>query len=114
VFTFISDDFFKNRNARLIAKGLELLPIPGDISAFINLKSPKRQVWTADSIGKRVSLAIGIAGIAWLCSTKCPNSSCPQVRMVFLRHRKTTESVSAMWIGLTSGKRRIGMKAFHL
>jgi hypothetical protein len=101
VLAFISDYLFEKHEAGLIAEGLELLPVFGDVSAFINLKSPKREVSTANMIGKRVSLAIGITGIAWFCSTKRLNPSYPQVCMVLLRNRETTESVSAMWIDLT-------------
>ncbi len=61
VLTFVGDYLFKNCDAGFIPKRLELLAILCDVSTFIDLKSSKREIRTADTISERVRMARRIA-----------------------------------------------------
>jgi hypothetical protein len=114
VLTFVADYLFKNCDAGLIPKRLELLSILRYNSALVDLKSSKCEIWAADTMSERVRMTERIARVFWLDSAEFLDPSGPQLCMVLLRRRQPSESIPAMWVRFTLGESCISMETFHL
>ena len=114
VVLFVLNDVLEDGDRALVAEGLELLAVAGDVAALFDFEAAQGHAHAAGAVGQRVGLAAGAAAVDGLGPAQLLDAAFPQRGVLHLgwaRWRSTwarTGSVSR------SARVVIGVVALHL
>ena len=105
VILLVLDDVLEDGDGALVAEGLELLAVVGDVAALLDLEAAQGHADAAGAVGQGVGLAAGVAGVDGLGTAELPDAAVPRGRRAPLgrgqvaqhlgAHRSVSRSASA-------------------
>ena len=111
---FVLNDVFEDGDRALVAEGLELLAVAGDVAALFDFKAAQGHAHAAGAVGQRVGLAAGTAGVDGLGSAQLLDAAFPQRGVLDLGLGQMAQHLRAHRIGVAVGQGVVGVVALHL
>ena len=114
VVLLVLDDVFEDGDGVLVAQGLQLLAVAGDVAALLNFQASQGHADAAGAVGQRVGFAAGLAVVDRLGSAQFHNATVPQRGVLPLGAGQMAQDLRAHRVRIPVGQRLVGVVALHL